>query len=311
MKVAVVGGGLWGLGLAAAALRSGAPTTLVSRRTQGDLPAGLASASDLAAVRDARFVVLAVPSGVAGAVLDDLGPHLDGTHYVLHGIRGLVGEELATVSDLVRSHTAARRVGALGGPALADDLVAGRPSVLVAASRYPELTELASELLGSSAVRVYPTRDLVGLEWASALVGCLSIALGYARGLGTSPGLVAALTTRAVGEAARLVAAAGGDERTMLGLAGFGDLLAAIEQNDRPEVRLGRALAKGLSLDAAVAEARLRVEAIELVPRVVAWAEGRGVRAPIFRALAKGVVEGRKADALLSELMTLPVEHGA
>ena len=34
-------------------------------------------------------------------------------------------------------------------------------------------------------------------------------------------------------------------------------------------------------------------------------------RATIFRALSAGVVEGKTADSILHELMTLPIEHRA
>ena len=126
-----------------------------------------------------------------------------------------------------------------------------------------------------------------------------------------SAGLVAALISRAIGEASRIAAAAGGDEKTLLGLAGYGDLLASIAQSERPEVLVGQALAKGVPPGEAVKAAQLRVEALELIPRIATWCEQRGVRAPIFRALSGGVIQGKKADAILHELMTLPIEHRA
>jgi glycerol-3-phosphate dehydrogenase (NAD(P)+) len=71
----------------------------------------------------------------------------------------------------------------------------------------------------------------------------------------------------------------------MLGLGGYGDLLASIRLADRPEVLLGRALARGQSLDEGCVEARLRVEAISLIPRVVQFAKEARLRAPTFDAL--------------------------
>jgi glycerol-3-phosphate dehydrogenase (NAD(P)+) len=167
-----------------------------------------------------------------------------------------------------------------------------------------------SDALTHETLRLYTTADRLGIEWASALVGCLAIGMGYAQGLGASPGLVAALLSRSVHEAARIAAAAGGDEKTLLGLGGYGDLLAAVGQERRPEVVLGRALATGMKLDAALAEAAQRIEAVDLVPRVVAWAEKRNVRTPIFRALASGVLSSRPASDILHELMTGPLEAG-
>jgi glycerol-3-phosphate dehydrogenase (NAD(P)+) len=316
--VGVIGGGAWGVALAAAAARSGAPTLLLSRRTRhgnGSLPAGVELARDDSEVADrARLLVLAVPSGVARDVARSLGSYLDGRHFVVHGVRGLVPrphenrrdddmEELETVSDIVRDETPVRRVGALGGPALASDLLAGRPSVMVCGSRYPEVNRALRNVFSSSTLRLETTDDLLGLEWASALVGCLAIGVGFARGAGLGPGLLAAVITRAVEEAARLAAAAGGNERTLLGLAGYGDLLASIEQSERPEVLVGEALASRKTLGQALAEAKQRVEAVELTERVVAWAEARGVRTPILSAVAHSVLMGSASEALVRELM--------
>lgn len=325
-RVTVIGGGAWGLALAAAAARAESDVVVLSRRDLGGaLPRGVRLVRAMKeAAEHARLILFAVPSSVSRRVARDLGDHVDGHHYLVHGVRGLVHgdpsapdpgerlpEDLRTISDIICEETPIRRTGALGGPALAHDILAGRPSVVVVGSRYPEVSEATTLALGSPTLRIYPTRDLRGLEWASALVGCLTIAVGYAQATHTSPGLVAALISRAVGEAARIAAAAGGDEGTLLGLAGYGDLLASIAQSERPEVLVGQALARGLPPEEAVRVAELRVEALELIPRVARWTEAACVRAPIFRALAAGVVRGKKADLILQELMTLPVDPHA
>lgn len=314
-KVAVIGGGTWGLALASAAARAESDVVLVSRRElNGTAPKGVRVVQTVKeAAQHARLLVLAVPSSVARSVARELGDHVDGSHYVVHGVRGLVSDDddLVTISDVIREETPVRRTGALGGPALAADILAGLPSVVVVGSRFPEVNEATANALGSSTLRVYPTTDQKGLEWASALVGCLTIAVGYAQAMNTSAGLVAALISRSIGEASRIAAAAGGEEKTLLGLAGYGDLFASIAQSERPEVLVGQALARGLAPAEAARAGELRVEALDLIPLVVRWTETSGVRAPIFRALSAGVLEGRKAEAILHELMTLPMESKA
>lgn len=313
-EIAVIGGGTWGLALASAGARAGSDVVLLTRRDlDGKLPHGVRVVREMSeAAKHARLLFIAVPSSACRAVARDLGDHVSGSHYVVHGVRGLESSEgeLETIADVIRAESPVRRTGALGGPALAQDLLAGTPSVLVVGSRFPEVVEAVTATMGSSTLRAYPTNDLRGLEWASALVGCLTIAVGYAQAMKTSPALVAALISRAIGEASRIAAAAGGEEKTLLGLAGYGDLLASISQSERPEVIVGTALARGQSRDEATRATQLRVEAVDLVPRVAEWAERHGVRAPIFRALAAGV-QGRKAESILSELMTLPIERHA
>jgi glycerol-3-phosphate dehydrogenase (NAD(P)+) len=308
--VAVVGGGPWGVALAAAAARAGSEVWLHSRREKKlELPEGVRRISGFDEIgHRARLIVLAVPSERATEVARELGDHIDGRHLLVHGIRGLSGEGLTPVSDVLRKESPARRIGALGGPALAGDLLEGRPSVMVGGSSYPEVCEALTLAFVSPTLRLYTTPDLRGLEWASALVGGLAIGVGYAEGVGIGAGLLAAFISRGVQEAARIAASAGGNERTLFGLAGYGDLLASVEQKDRPEIRVGAALAQGKTLSQAVSAAKLRVEAVELIPRVVRFAESHGVRAPIFRALANDVLAGRPKEDIVRDLMTGPVD---
>ncbi|AUX26633.1 glycerol-3-phosphate dehydrogenase (NAD(P)+) [Sorangium cellulosum] len=300
-SVGVIGGGFWGVALALAASRTGAEVVLFSRREHPELAGGLRVVRDYAEVARARLLVIAVPSNAARTALRALGDHMDGSHLVIHGVRGLEGEALKTLSDLVREETPARRVGALGGPVQADELTEGRPSAVVCGSRFPEVHAAVTAAFQSDALHVYTTPDIRGLEWASALVGCLAIGVGFAEQAGAGPGLLAALISRAVDGAARIAAAAGAEERTMLGLGGYGDLLASIRLESRPEVRLGKALARGRTLDEAVAEARLRVEAIPLIPRVVAFARERRVDGGVFEAL-EAMLRGGEPKAVLARM---------
>jgi glycerol-3-phosphate dehydrogenase (NAD(P)+) len=310
-SVAIIGGGPWGLALAAAAARTGTPTMLHSRRTHGaKLPEGVEEAKDFEAIAQrARVIVLAVPSEVLEGVAERLGEVVDGRHLIVHGIRGLGhgSGDLESLSDVLRRATPARRMGALGGPVLAEDLFANQPSVLVCGSSYPEVNEAISAGFGSPTLRVYTTTDLRGVEWASALVGCLAIAVGYAKAVSLNAGLVAALISRGVEEAARIAAAAGGEERTLLGLAGYGDLLASIAQDERPEVVVGRELALGKTIEEARIAAKLRVEAVDLIPRISTWCRERGVDAPIFHAIANGVLMNGSPEEIVHELMTTPL----
>jgi glycerol-3-phosphate dehydrogenase (NAD(P)+) len=301
LRVGVVGGGPWGAALALAAHRAGSEVVLFSRRSQPEVAGQVRVTGDYGEIARSQLVVIAVPSTVARPVLRALGDHLDGSHLVVHGVRGLGSEHLETVSDIVREETPARRLGALGGPVQAEELLKGRPSAMMCGSHYPEVHAAVTSAFQHGMLRVYGTPDLRGLEWASALVGCLAIGIGFAEQAGAGPGLLAASISRGVDEAARIAAAVGAEERTMLGLGGYGDLLASIALEDRPEVLLGKALARGRSLEEAIVEARLRVEAIALIPRIVAFAKERRVSAGTFDALAE-ILNGASAPRIV-ELM--------
>lgn len=285
-QVGILGGGPWGLSLARAARRAGTTTMLHSRRHTDIDVGGIQITTNMEELAACQLIIMAVPSMLARAVARKLGDHLTGAHLVVHGIRGLSGDELLTISQILAEETPVRRLGALGGPVQADELNGGRPSAMVVASPFPDVGRAVVRALQSDWLQIHTSPDVRGLEWASALVGCLSIGVGYAQAReDVSPGLMAALISRAVDEAAAIASAAGADPRTFYGLGGYGDLLASMALHDRPEVVVGRELAGGATLEHAQKVARLRVEAVELVPRITRFAAREGVKCSIFDAL--------------------------
>jgi glycerol-3-phosphate dehydrogenase (NAD(P)+) len=78
---------------------------------------------------------------------------------------------------------------------------------------------------------------------------------------------------------------------TFHGLAGAGDLYAAIAGDERAELRLGRALARASDLDTAGREAGAYIEGVTIARRVASYAAKVGVEAPIAKVIAD-VLEG-------------------
>lgn len=300
MTVGILGGGRWGFALAHAAQVAGNHAIVCTRRDTRDRPEGVEVTSEVNVLgARATLIILAVPSAVARPVATTLGDYTTGAHYVVHAVRGLSSEGLLPISTVVRQETPVKRVGALAGPVLAQDLLNSHPSVIAVASHYPEVIDAVHRAIASPTLRVSSSDDLIGTEWASALVGALLVGVGFARELGMSEPLIASLIVRALRESAAMGVAAGGLEKTFYGLAGIGDLMAAMAQQDaRPEVAFGRKLAKGAHASQLAAESGVRIESVELVPRVLAFARNRGIHAPVFETLAT-ILDGK---ASLSEI---------
>jgi glycerol-3-phosphate dehydrogenase (NAD(P)+) len=304
MSVGIVGGGGFGQGLAAAAAREGRECLLWSRRAMKlDLPK-VAIVSELRELARSELILVAVPSEHVAPLARELGAHLDGGHLVAHVSRGLVGDRLETLSHVIRTETPVRRVGVLAGPLSADALAKGIPSGGIVGSRFPEVTRAVRDAIGGARVRLYSTDDVLGVEIASAMVGLLALTAGFAQGIGLGPSTLAILGTRGLAEAARLGVALGADERTFHGLAGTGDLMSALGGDDRPESRLGRALAAGKTLEEAGRAAGANIEGVSIAGRVARFAHRVGIDTPITDAVAAMLAGEMTPGEAIEMLMT-------
>ncbi len=302
LRIAVVGAGGFGRAIALASARHGHDVLLWSRKER-ELPEPIRSSTNMDDLRDCELVFLAVPARHAVEASEQLGEVVDGRHSMVHVSRGLVGSNLETITQVIREKTVCRRIGALAGPLTADSLAEGRPSGAILGTGFPEITELVREALGGSELRVYDTPDVLGVELASATVGFLTVVLGYAQEIGVEPSTLAVLATRGMVEISRIGQTLGARESTFMGLAGLGDLIAAVAGDQRPEVRLGRALARGVDLRAAIGEAGAYVEGVEVARHMMEHARRLGLETPIsstFVALSDGRIS---PDGAIEALM--------
>ncbi len=297
-RVAVLGGGGFGRALAIQAARAGRSVILWSRSSREALPDGVQATTQLADLAQAELVFVAAPSIHVEGLARELGHHLDGAHLLVHVSRGLLGDELMPLTQLLRAVTPVRRVGVLAGPLVARALAQGEPGGGVVGSLFPEVVEAVRDAIGGPTLRIYGTQDVVGVE--------VALAIGYAQGRGFGPATTAILATRGMAEAARVGLACGAVERTFSGLAGFGDLLAAVAGDGRPESAFGRVLAEGVPLGEAAAKAGAFVEGATIAAQVTAFAKRRDLEAPIAAGMA-ALLSGEASGAtVLAQLMSRP-----
>lgn len=296
--VGVVGGGSFGRALAIAIRRRGEP--ILWSRSAGDEDYRTDDIADLARC---ELIFVAVPSMHVPSVAKLLAPHLDGRHFLVHVSRGLIGRDLSTVSRHLTANTPVRRVGALAGPlnpeVIAEDTLGGG----IVGTRFPEVADAVREAIASPALRLYDSIDLVGVEVASAMVGLLAMQAGFCLEREISPSAMGVMMTRGLDEAARVGVKLGANAETFHGMAGAGDLFAALGGDERAEVRLGRALARTFDLEAAGKEAGAYIEGLSIARRVADFAQRAGVSAPIAAATAEALEGKVSIETALRNLM--------
>jgi glycerol-3-phosphate dehydrogenase (NAD(P)+) len=325
--VGIVGAGAFGTALGSVLARAGRRVVLWTRdpavaeeirRTRrcprlpaAALPEPLEPTTDPRRLAgEARFVVLAVTSTNVRRRARELGDVLDGSHIVVHAIGALAAPDpreagardagdSERVSQVMEHGLPTLKLGAIAGPALPDDLADGQYASIVVASLFDEVVGEGRRLLNAPPVlRVYGSKDLAGVELASALSGAYTVALGLADGLGVGPGPRAVLITRAVAEASRLGVAAGAEARTFAGLAGLGNLLVRASERSA-DYQLGRRLAGGERADdtSRTEGARAALAGVDLAAKL-------RVRVPVLQGMAEvlaGKLDPRAAGNLMGE----------
>jgi glycerol-3-phosphate dehydrogenase (NAD(P)+) len=209
---------------------------------------------------------------------------------------GLMGHEIQTLV------APGLRAGVLSGPSFAQEVAAGQPTALVAASAHASVRDALVGAFHSSSLRVYANEDVVGVEVGGAVKNVLAIATGLCDGLQLGLNARAALITRGLAEMTRLGVALGAKAETFMGLSGLGDLVLTATGDLSRNRRVGMALAQGKTLQQSVDELGHVAEGVYSARTVVQSARSLGVDMPIAQCvvdLLDGRLQPRQAVAAL------------
>lgn len=331
-RIAIIGAGAWGTGLAIVLGRSGnhevrlwaheqeVRDSISARRINelflpGQLiPTPVSPTGSLEeALHGAEIVVSVMPSQHCRALFEQMLPHLDPAMLFVSATKGLEETTLLRMTEVASQVVASSftpRIGALSGPSFAKEVSRGDPTAITVASKDPELAETVQREFSDARFRIYTNDDVVGVELGGALKNIVAIAAGVCDGLGLGHNSVAALITRGLAEITRLAVACGGRPETMAGLAGLGDLVltctGGLSRNRSVGVELGR----GRKLPEIIAGMHGAVaEGVFTTQAAVGLARSRGVEMPITEQMDAILHRGKSPAEAMHDLMTRSVKR--
>jgi glycerol-3-phosphate dehydrogenase (NAD(P)+) len=298
----VIGAGSFGTGLAVILARGGLRTTLQSRtgeqasRLQETrensaylpgvlLPSPLRIEPVSGGLAQADYVFLAVPSSGLGDViagLQDAG--LTPGAAVVSVTKGLMAPDGLPPSSVLSERFGPPRVGCLGGPAHAQEMVSSGAG-LVAASSAEHLARALAQMFTRAGVVCEQSNDPLGVELAGAAKNAAALATGATGAQG--PNAAGAAAGHIFAEVWCYAEGLGARAESMIGLAGVGDLVATALADESRNRRAGELLAAGVPAAEISGRIGQAVEALDSVPLLARALQHAGVEAPVTSALGR------------------------
>ena len=315
---AVVGATAWGTTLAVLLARNGLRVTLLARSEEeaaplqaerrnrrrlpeAEFPPELTVSADASRLGDAQLVCFVVPAQTMAANARALAAAVPAGATLLSASKGIEHDTGRRMTEVLAAALPGRPTAALSGPNLSREVASGLPGTTVIAAGSESGTPVEASVAASvealraafhtATLRVYTSDDLVGVEFGGALKNIVAIAAGMVDGFGSGDNAKAAIITRGLAEISRLGVAAGADPLTFQGLAGMGDVIATSYSPLSRNRRLGELIARGLSLEAALAEIGETAEGATTTPAALRLAARLGVEMPIAEGL-HGILYG-------------------
>jgi glycerol-3-phosphate dehydrogenase (NAD(P)+) len=200
------------------------------------------------------------------------------------------------------------RCASLSGPSFAQEVAAGLPCALSIAGDAMAINT-AQKALHHSAMRLYASDDIMGIELGGAMKNVIAIAAGISDGMQLGTNARAALITRGLAEITRLGVAMGAKADTFMGLAGLGDLVLTCTGPLSRNRRVGLELASGRPLPEIITQLGHVAEGVHAARAALMLAQQHQVPVPIAQAVVQ-VLEGELTpQGAITALLSRPARN--
>ena len=322
MKITVMGAGSWGTALAIHFARHGNEVALWARNgehmqtLQADrenkralpgfaFPEALSVHADIAtALQDAELVLIVTSVAGLRSSCELLNAHNAGHLPVLAACKGFEQDTgLLTFQVIKEVLPDNKTIGVLSGPSFAQELAQQLPCAVVLASENTEWIEQLVSRLNNHVMRLYGSSDVIGVAVGGAVKNVMAIATGLSDGLEYGLNARAALVTRGLAEITRLATAMGAQPKTMMGLAGIGDLILTCTGALSRNRRVGLGLAEGKELYQVLKEIGHVSEGVSTIEEVFNTACKYQIDMPITQTLLQLIRKEMTPQQVVERLM--------
>jgi glycerol-3-phosphate dehydrogenase (NAD(P)+) len=324
-RIAILGAGAWGTALALSLARRGGHELCLWSHSAAlaeqladagenlpylpgfTLPVNIQVTSDLPrTIFEADILLCVTPSQHLRGIITHIAPLLTRNQIILSATKGIEETTFLRMSQVVAS-VADNPFAVISGPSFAQEVAAGMPTAVVAASNSPQIAQMIQRDFTSSALRVYTNEDVPGVELGGSLKNVIALAAGVANGLNLGHNSSAALITRGIAEMTRLAIACGGRRQTLAGLSGVGDLILTCTGSLSRNRAVGIELGRGRQLPDIIAGLNGKVaEGVGSTTAALGLAARYAVEMPITEQMDAILHHNKSPKEAIRELMSRP-----
>ena len=324
-RIAILGAGAWGTALALSLARRGGHELCLWSHSAAlaeqladagenlhylpgfTLPVDIQVTSDLPrAIFETDILLCVTPSQHLRGVITHIAPLLTRNQIILSATKGIEETTFLRMSQVVAS-VANNPFAVLSGPSFAQEVAAGMPTAVVAASISPQIAQIIQRDFTSPTLRVYTNDDVPGVELGGAMKNVVALAAGVANGLNLGYNSAAALITRGIAEMTRLAIACGGRRQTLAGLSGVGDLVLTCTGSLSRNRAVGIELGRGRQLHDIIAGLNGKVaEGVGSTAAALGLAARYAVEMPITEQMDAILHHNKSPKEAIRELMSRP-----
>ena len=211
------------------------------------MPKGIIYTMDTSmALKGSNIVVLAVATKYLRSVCEEIKDLVKDKHIIIAS-KGIEEETNSFASIIVKNKLKTKKLCTLSGPSFAKDMVHDELIGLSLATTNNKTKDIVIKTLSSDTLKLRPTNDFLGVELCGTLKNIIAVISGMLDGMNVSESTKAMFLTESINDTRHLIKKLGGNEKTIMSFAGFGDIFLTSTSTSSRNYTFGKLIGMGES----------------------------------------------------------------
>ena len=254
------------------------------------------------ALEGSNIVVIAVATKFLSSVCEEIKPYIKNKHIVIAS-KGIEQDTNSFASNIVKNKLKTKKLCTLSGPSFAKDMAQDELVGLSLATTNSKTKQIVINALSSDTLKIRVTDDFLGVELCGTLKNIIAVTSGMLDGMKISESTKAMFLTESINDTRKLIRKLGGNEKTIMSFAGFGDILLSCTSSSSRNYTYGKLLGNGESKKELEAYLKSNtVEGVYTLKSIYGLIKSRRVKMPFIDFVYDVVFGYRNPNDIISFL---------
>ncbi len=241
MKIGILGSGAYGIALASILVNNNHSVKVWSHNIEECellnstrkspklnnylIPEQIEFSNDLEyCIKGMDLIVIAVPAFAFEETVVKMRNYIKKKTPVLIATKGIQQDTCLFLNDIFDNYCS-NDLAVISGPTFAVDIISSSPVGFSLATKSKKVDTIIRKCFENDKVKFRTTKDVIGVEICGSVKNVMAIASGILEGMKATDSTRALVLTESLNDIKELIHALGGNKKTILSFAGFGDIL--------------------------------------------------------------------------------------
>lgn len=256
-------------------------------------------------ITNSDLIIIAIPAVAIEETIKELKSIINKKSHICIATKGIQQKTNLFVVNILKKHVHTKNYGVISGGSFATDIINDAPIGLTLATKNKETEKIIKKALSTTTTKLRETKDIIGTEICGSVKNVLAIASGILYGMEMPESTISMFLTESLNDVQELIYFLGGNKKTILSFAGFGDLYLTCTSNKSRNFTLGKMIGEQKSKEEINKyKETTTIEGLYTLKSIYSLTKSKNIKIPIINLIYNIIYKNKDPKKLITFLIT-------